>query len=155
MKKIYQIENRNYPIAGLFLNKYRNDYYICLEYQDDFEYYENTSIDNIQFDGRHSLPWDFFTVAGLNYLLPRILYLIQVEFDELSVSLSDFIINMTMTERIVEMIGQLGGSDLNILNLIIENILYENNYKVISEIGEYYLFLDLEFLAVKLSQYYN
>lgn len=155
MKKIYQIENRNYPIAGLFLNKYRNDYYICLEYQDDFEYYENTPIDNIQFDGRHSLPWDFFTVAGLNYLLPRILYLIQVEFDELSVSLSDFIINMTMTERIVEMIGQLGVSDLNILNLIIENILYENNYKVISEIGEYYLFLDLEFLAVKLSQYYN
>ena len=60
-----------------------------------------------------------------------------------------------MTERIVEMIGQLGVSDLNILNLIIENILYENNYKVISEIGEYYLFLDLEFLAVKLSQYYN
>ena len=155
MKKIYQIENRNYPIAGLFLNKYRNDYYICLEYQDDFEYYENTPIDNIQFDGRHSLPWDFFTVAGLNYLLPRILYLIQVEFEELSVSLSDFIINMTMTERIFEMIGQLEVSDLNILNLIIENILYETNYKVISEIGEYYLFLDLEFLAVKLSQYYN
>ena len=155
MQKIYQIENRNYPIAGLFLNKYRNDYYICLEYQDDFEYYENTPIDNIQFDGRHSLPWDFFTVAGLNYLLPRILYLIQVEINELSVSLSDFIINMTMTERIVEMIGQLGTSDLNILNLIIENILYEKNYKVISEIGEYYLFLDLEFLAVKLSQHYN
>ena len=155
MQKIYQIENRNYPIAGLFLNKYRNDYYICLEYQDDFEYYENTPIDNIQFDGRHSLPWDFFTVAGLNYLLPRILYLIQVEINELSVSLSDFIINMTMTERIVEMIGQLGTSDLNILNLIIENILYKKNYKVISEIGEYYLFLDLEFLAVKLSQHYN
>jgi hypothetical protein len=155
MQKIYQIENRNYPISGLFLNKYRNDYYICLEYQDDFNYYENTPIDNIQFDGRHSLPWDFFTVAGLNYLLPRILYLIQVEIDELSVSLSDFIINMTMTERIVEMVGQLGVSDLNILNLIIENILYETNYKVISEIGEYYLFLDLEFLAVKLSQYYN
>ena len=155
MQKIYQIENRNYPISGLFLNKYRNDYYICLEYQDDFNYYENTPIDNIQFDGRHSLPWDFFTVAGLNYLLPRILYLIQVEIDELSVSLSDFIIYMTMTERIVEMVGQLGVSDLNILNLIIENILYETNYKVISEIGEYYLFLDLEFLAVKLSQYYN
>ena len=155
MQKIYQIENRNYPISGLFLNKYRNDYYIYLEYQDDFNYYENTPIDNIQFDGRHSLPWDFFTVAGLNYLLPRILYLIQVEINELSVSLSDFIINMTMTERIVEMIGQLGTSDLNILNLIIENILYETNYKVISEIGEYYLFLDLEFLAVKLSQYDN
>ena len=155
MKNIYQIENRNYPTSGLFLNKYRNDYYTCLEYQDDFNYYENTPIDNIQFDGKHSLPWDFFTVEGLNYLLPRILYLIQIEINELPISLLDFIINMTMTERIIELIENLKFPDLNILNLIIEDILYKKSHEVVSEIGEHYLFLDLEFLASKLSQNYN
>lgn len=59
MKNIYRIENRSYPTSGIFLNRYRNDYYICSEYQDDFSYYENTPIDNIYFDGKHSLPWDF------------------------------------------------------------------------------------------------
>lgn len=155
MKNIYRIENRSYPTSGIFLNRYRNDYYICSEYQDDFSYYENTPIDNIYFDGKHSLPWDFFTVEGLDYLLPRISHLIQVETNGLSISLLDFIINMTMTERIIELIENLNFSELNMLNLIIENILYEASNEVVSKVGEHYLFLDLEFLASKLSQDYN
>ncbi|MCX2960482.1 hypothetical protein [Rodentibacter caecimuris] len=133
------------------MSEYRSDHYICLEYQNDFKYYEGTPIGEIQFDGKHSLPWDFFSVSGLDYLLPRILYLIQSEVECLSISLLDFIVNMTMTQRIVELINQLEFSDLSILNKIIENILYETNEEIISEIGEHYLFLDLEFLASKLS----
>ena len=60
-----------------------------------------------------------------------------------------------MTERIIELIENLKFPDLNILNLIIEDILYKKSHEVVSEIGEHYLFLDLEFLASKLSQNYN
>lgn len=151
MQEIFQIKYRNYPNTGLFMSQYRDNHYIYLEYQDDFKYYENTFIEDILFDGKHSLPWNFFSVSGLDYLLPRILYLIQSEIECLSISLLDFIINMTMTERIVEVINQLEFSELYILNKILEQILYETNEDIVSEIGEHYLFLDLEFLSSKLS----
>lgn len=68
--------NRNISKMNIFNEKYRNDPYIIDEYLDDFLYYENTPLEQIEFDDKHSVPWGFFSFEGLNYLLPRIVYLI-------------------------------------------------------------------------------
>lgn len=148
VKKILRIKYREYPKNGLFRKKYRNDPYIVSEYLDDFVYYENTFIENILFNDNHSIPWDFFSYEGLNYMLPRILETIQEEVDvkDVSISLTDFIINMTLNNYIKILILTLKTEELIIIKSILEGILFYNDESAIRYIGEYYLFLDLEFL---------
>lgn len=131
---------------NIFNEKYRNDPYIIDEYLDDFLYYENTPLEQIEFDDKHSLPWGFFSLEGLNYLLPRVVYLIQTEIETLSVSLLDFMINMNIDDTLILFIKQLNNSDLSMLENLIEHILFETNDTIVNSIGEHYLFLDLEFI---------
>lgn len=141
------LKNRLYPKSGVFCHNVKNNYFTFLEYKDDFLYYENTVLEQVLFDDRHSIPWEFFSIDGLNYFLPRILFLIQEEIDDLPISLSDFIVNMTMNARIVEVIEILPKDEVSILIKIVENILYKSYDDIVNSIGEHYLFLALDFLA--------
>lgn len=147
MSLIKELKRRKYPSKGVFDVRVRSDHFTLLEYEGDFIYYEKTPIENIFFDDRHSVPWDFFSVDGLNYFLPRILYLIELEVEDLSISLLDFIINMTINDRIVELLFSLSIDEVKILIKIIEYIMYECPDDIVKDIGEHYLFLDLEFLT--------
>ncbi|QEY26174.1 hypothetical protein [Neisseria zalophi] len=150
MSDILRLPERPFPESGLFREEYRYDEYTLSEYLDDFIYFESTEINDVLFNEKHSLPWGFFSLEGLNYFLPRILYLIQEDLTErsdLSLGLDDFIINMTICSSLIELIESLNIMDLSILEKIIENILFEVDEEVIRyNIGERYLFLDLEFI---------
>ncbi len=146
MKRILNIANRTYPRQGLFKAKYKNDIYFLDEYKEDIDYYENTPLEVICFDGKHDLTWGFFTVEGIDYLLPRILVSIQTELDDLPVIIEDFIVNMTLDVGIKQLVRNLPISDLLIIQEILENILFGKNIKAISLIGEHYLFLNLEYI---------
>ncbi|MGX2951649.1 hypothetical protein ACWIUA_12255, partial [Ursidibacter sp. B-7004-1] len=76
---IQTLSERKISSTKIFNDTYRNDKYIIGEYLDDFLYYEMTPLKEIEFDDKHSVPWQYFSLDGLNYLLPRIIYLIQLE----------------------------------------------------------------------------
>lgn len=138
MFPILEIKQRRYPTLGIFLSKFRTNHYVFLEYEDDFLYYENTPLQDVFFDDKHSISWDFLSLEGLNYFLPRILFLIQDEIEDLSVSLSDFIINMTINSRLLGLLFYLPKEDLEIVNEIMENVLYSESEDIVNSIGEHY-----------------
>lgn len=137
---------RKYPPNGIFKREFRNNYYMNLENKDEFIYYEKTPIEQIIFDDKYSISWSMFTQDGLNYLLPQILNQIQNNKYGISVSLEDFIKNMTFSPDIKNLILSLKKEDLLKIKSILENILFGEDECLINSIGEYYLFLDLEFL---------
>lgn len=150
---IQNLSERKISRTKIFNETYRNDKYVIGEYLEDFLYYEMTPLKEIEFDDKHSVPWQYFSLDGLNYLLPRIIYLIQLEIDDLSISLLDFIINMTINESLALLISNLNRYDLSIIESVIENIIFETNDEIVSAIGEHYLFLDLEFIQAQKNNY--
>lgn len=67
----------------------------------------------------------------------------------MSISLLDFILNLTLDESLTSLIMQLNKRDLSILEMLIEHILFNTNDEIVNSIGEHYLFLNLEFIQAQ------
>lgn len=121
---IYQIPYRSLPKDGLVSSQYKNNLYVMSDYKSDFEYYENTDINQIQIDEYHLVPWCYFSPEGVNYLIPRIIFSIQNNIFDISINIQDFINNLIYEESLKDSLRYLSHSELITLKDFFEWLLF-------------------------------
>ena len=125
MPTIYQIPYRQLPLQGIVSNQYKNDPYVMSEYGDDFGYYENTDINKVNIDEHHLVPWTFFSSEGINYLLPRIIFNIQLNVSDIPTNLQSFITDLIYQKNLKNSLQYLNRDELTTMKNFFEWLLFD------------------------------
>ena len=132
------------PIHIIREDVYRNSFYP--ELFTDFDYYEHTSFKKINFDGYHDIPWIFFTVEGIAYLLPKLIATAKNIVDSPSLMQEEFIANFAMEEYLYKILDILPFKGISALKEWFEHLLFKLNENELLQIGEMYLWRNLDMI---------
>lgn len=106
MDNFLEIDYRPFPAKKeIFKHEYRNDPYTENEYMKEFQYYEETPIQNIKLDDSNYIPLTMFLPEGINYLLPIIIKDIQkgAVDGNIPIMLEEFIVGLSVDRNLQQM----------------------------------------------------
>lgn len=149
MDNFLEIDYRPFPTKKeIFKHEYRNDPYTENEYMKEFQYYEETPIQNIKLDDSNYIPLTMFLPEGINYLLPIIIKDIQkgAVDGNIPIMLEEFIVGLSVDRNLQQVFKFIKKSELLVLKKVLENILFGSCNYIIESVGEVYFFRSLEYL---------